>query len=43
MYTIPILWMISWPLVIIISYYTVKWAVKKYEAKLEAEEKEEPQ
>ena len=38
MYTTPILWMISWPVVIIISYYAIKWAVKKYEAKLESEE-----
>lgn len=41
MYTTPILWMLSWPVVIVISYYAVKWAVKKYESKLEKEENEE--
>ncbi|WP_372949225.1 hypothetical protein [Mariniphaga sp.] len=41
MYTTPILWMLSWPVVILVSYYAVKWAAKKYEAKLEAEETEE--
>lgn len=41
MYTTPILWMLSWPVVIVVSYYAVKWAVKKYESKLETEEKEE--
>lgn len=41
MYTTPILWMLSWPVLIVISYYAVKWTVKKYENKLEAEEKEE--
>jgi len=41
MYTIPILWILSWPVVILVSYFAVKWAVKKYEAKLEAEERED--
>ncbi|SHE84403.1 hypothetical protein SAMN05444274_102552 [Mariniphaga anaerophila] len=40
MYTTPILWMLSWPLLIIVSYFLVKWVVKKYEAKLEEEENE---
>jgi hypothetical protein len=31
MYTIPILWLLSWPVLIIISYYLVKWTIKKYE------------
>lgn len=35
MYTTPILWMLSWPVLIIISYQAVKWAVKKYETRLE--------
>lgn len=37
MYIVPILWMLSWPLLIIISFFAVMWAVKKFEAKLEAE------
>lgn len=41
MYTTPILWMLSWPVLIIVSYYAVKWGIKKFEAKLEAEEGEE--
>jgi hypothetical protein len=40
MYTIPVLWMLSWPVLILISYLLVKWAVKKYEAKLEDEEEQ---
>jgi len=35
MYTIPLLWMLSWPVLIVVSYYLVRWAVKKYEDKLE--------
>ena len=35
MYTIPILWMLSWPFLIIVSYYLVKWIIKKYEKKPE--------
>jgi hypothetical protein len=31
--------MLSWPVLIVISYQAVKWAVKKYEARLEEEEK----
>ncbi|WP_262509487.1 hypothetical protein [Tangfeifania diversioriginum] len=41
MYTTPILWMLSWPVIIVISYYAVKWAVKKYGAKLENEEEQQ--
>ncbi len=41
MYIESILWMLSWPLLIIISFFTVKWTVKKFEAKLEAEEDNE--
>ena len=41
MYTIPILWMLSWPVLIIISYQLVKLAVKKYEKKLESQENPE--
>lgn len=38
MYTTPILWMLSWPVLIIISYQLVKLAVKKFEEKLEENE-----
>jgi hypothetical protein len=41
MYTTPILWMISWPVLIIVSYQLVKLAVKKYESKLESQEDSE--
>ena len=41
MYTTPILWMLSWPVLIIISYQLVKLAVKKYEARLEEKEESE--
>ncbi|WP_372932830.1 hypothetical protein [Mariniphaga sediminis] len=41
MYTTPILWMVSWPVLIVISYQLVKWAVKKYVPKLEEEENEQ--
>ncbi len=38
MYTTPILWMLSWPILIIVSYQLVKLAVKKYEERLESNE-----
>ena len=41
MYTSSILWMLSWPVLIIISYQLIKLAVKKYENKLESEENPE--
>ncbi len=37
MYTTPILWMLSWPLLIIIAYRLIKFVVKKYEKKMESE------
>lgn len=40
MYTTSILLMLSWPVLIIVSYQLVKLAVKKYESRLE--EGEEP-
>ncbi|MDX9908181.1 MAG: hypothetical protein RBS23_01875 [Mariniphaga sp.] len=40
MYTIPILWMLSWPLLILISWFAVSWAVKKFESELEDKENE---
>jgi hypothetical protein len=35
MYWSSILWFISWPLVIIVSYQLIKYAVKKYETILD--------
>lgn len=37
MYTEPILWMLSWPVLIIISYQLIKLAIKKFESKTESE------
>lgn len=33
MYTEPIIWMLSWPVLIIISYQLIKLAIKKFESK----------
>lgn len=41
MYTAQILWMLSWPVLIIVSYQLVKLAVKKYENRLESEKDSE--
>lgn len=41
MYTSSILWMLSWPALIIVSYQLVKLVVKKYEKRLESEEDSE--
>lgn len=30
-----ILWFLTWPLIIYISYLAIRWALKKYESKLE--------
>lgn len=38
MYTVPILWMLSWPVLVIVSYQLVKFAVKKYEKKIESQD-----
>lgn len=35
MYLSSILWYLSWPVLVIISYHLVKFTVLKYEAKLE--------
>ena len=35
MYIIPILWMLTWPALIAVSYYIVLWAVKKYEKRID--------
>ena len=34
-YFIQILWLLCWPLLIYMSYLTIKWAVKRYEKELE--------
>lgn len=39
MYTEAILWMISWPVLIAVSYLLVRLVVKKYESRLEEEDK----
>lgn len=41
MYTAQILWMLSWPLLIVVSYQLVKLAVKKYENRLESKKDSE--
>jgi len=33
--------MLTWPLLIIVSYQVIKYLLKKYESKLEAEETED--
>ena len=38
MYTTSILLMLSWPVLLIISYQAIKLVLKKYEGKLESEE-----
>lgn len=38
MYTTSIILMLSWPVLLIISYQAIKLVVKKYENKLEAGE-----
>jgi hypothetical protein len=29
-----ILWLLSWPVLIIVSYYAIVWALKKFDNKL---------
>jgi len=41
MYTAQILWMLSWPVLIIVSYQLVKLVVKKYEIRLESKKDSE--
>ena len=38
MYTESILWMLSWPVLLIVSYQVIKLVVKKYESKMENQE-----
>lgn len=37
MYTTPIIWMLTWPVLIIVSYQLVKLVVKKYVKKSESQ------
>lgn len=41
MYTSSIIWMLTWPVLLIISYQLIKLAVKKFEKKPEIQEKSE--
>ena len=41
MYTAQIVWMLSWPVLIVVSYQLVKLAVKKYENRLESKKDSE--
>ena len=41
MYTSSIIWMLTWPVLLVVSYQLIKLVIKKYEKKLEAEEKSE--
>ncbi len=41
MYIKAILWMASWPVLIIVSYQLVRLVVKKYESKTETAEEEQ--
>lgn len=34
-YFIQVLWLLSWPILIFISYLAVRWAVKRFEKELE--------
>ncbi len=36
MYTSSIIWMLTWPLLIVVSYQLVKLVVKKYDRKFES-------
>jgi uncharacterized membrane protein YjfL (UPF0719 family) len=38
-YLESVLWLLSWPALIILSYYIVKFVIKKLEAKIDQEEK----
>jgi hypothetical protein len=37
MYTEPIIWILSWPVLIVISYQLIKLAIKKFESKTDKE------
>ncbi len=37
MYTIQLLWLLSWPALIVVTYFLVKVALRKYEKMMEEE------
>lgn len=41
MYTNEIIQMLTWPILIILSYQLIKWVIKKYEGKFEEEDSNE--
>ena len=41
MHTEAILWMLSWPVLIVVSYQAIKLALKKVERKIESEKDSE--
>ncbi len=41
MYTTSILWILTWPVLLVISYQLIKLAVKKFEKKPGIQEKSE--
>ena len=38
-YFIQVLWILSWPLLIFISYKAIRWVLQSYEKKFEEEDK----
>lgn len=40
MYIQEILWLFSWPVFILISYYVIRYAIRKFEKKNKAEQVE---
>jgi hypothetical protein len=38
MHIVPILWLLTWPVLIAVCFYGVWWAVKKFESKLDKKE-----
>lgn len=38
MYTYAIFWYLSWPLLILVSYFIIRWVVKKIEKRVATEE-----
>ena len=40
MYTYSILWFVSWPVFILVSYFLIRWALKRFEKKKVTEDKQ---
>lgn len=40
MYFTSIIELLSWPVIIVISYFAVRWVLKKYEANMEKRQKD---